>query len=49
VQNTAEVTTVEVGDVPGHIVGVVEFKGLSFFADGEVATQTLAVASRPAR
>jgi hypothetical protein len=38
VQGTAEVTTVEVGDVPGHIVGVVEFKGLTFFADGEIAT-----------
>jgi hypothetical protein len=40
VQGTAEVTTVEVGDVPGHVVGVVEFKGLSFFAGGEVATHT---------
>lgn len=40
VQGTAAVTTVEVGDVPGHVVGVVEFKGLSFFADGEVATHT---------
>jgi hypothetical protein len=38
VQGTAKVTTVEVGDVPGHVVGVVEFKGLSFFADGETAT-----------
>ncbi len=40
VQGTAEVKTVEVGDVPGHVLGVVEFKGLSFFADGEVATHT---------
>ena len=40
VQGTAKVTTVEVGDVPGHVVGVVEFKGLSFFADGEIATHT---------
>ena len=40
VQGTANVTTVEIGDVPGHVVGVVEFKGLSFFADGEVATHT---------
>jgi hypothetical protein len=32
VQGTAEITTLEVGDVPGHIVGVVEFKGLTFFA-----------------
>jgi hypothetical protein len=40
VQGTAEVTTVEVGDVPGHVVGVVEFKGLTFFADGEIATHS---------
>lgn len=40
VQGTARVTTVEVGDVPGHIVGVVEFKGLTFFADGEIATHS---------
>src|ERR671919_1380462 len=40
VQGTAEVTSVEVGDVPGHVVGVVEFKGLSFFANGEIATHT---------
>ena len=40
VQGTASVTTVEVGDVPGHVVGVVEFKGLTFFADGEIATHT---------
>ena len=40
VQGTAETTAVEVGDVPGHVVGVVEFKGLTFFADGEIATHT---------
>jgi hypothetical protein len=40
VQGTAEVTSVEVGDVPGHVVGVVEFKGLTFFADGEIATHS---------
>jgi hypothetical protein len=40
VQGTAEVTSIEVGDVPGHIVGVVEFKGLTFFADGEIATHS---------
>jgi hypothetical protein len=40
VQGTAEVTQVEVGDVPGHVVGMVQFKGLTFFADGEVATHT---------
>jgi hypothetical protein len=38
VQGTAEITSVEVGDVPGHVVGVVEFRGLSSFAAGEVAT-----------
>ena len=38
VQSTAEVKQVEVGDMPGHVVGVVEFKGLTFFAGGEVAT-----------
>jgi hypothetical protein len=40
VQSTAEITAVEVGDVPGHVIGVVEFKGLTFFANGEVATHT---------
>jgi hypothetical protein len=38
VQGTAETTAVEVGDMPGHVVGVVQFKGLTFFADGEIAT-----------
>jgi hypothetical protein len=38
VQNTTAVQTVEVGDVPGHVVGVVEFKGLTFFASGEIAS-----------
>jgi hypothetical protein len=40
VQSTAEIKTVEVGDVPGHVVGVVQFKGLTFFADGEIATHS---------
>jgi hypothetical protein len=40
VQGTAAVTSVEVGDFPGHVVGVVEFKGLSFFEGGEIATHT---------
>jgi hypothetical protein len=40
VQGTAEITGVEVGDVPGHVVGVVEFKGITFFADGEIATHS---------
>jgi hypothetical protein len=40
VQGTAKVTTIEVGDVPGHVVGVVQFEGLTFFADGEIATHS---------
>jgi len=40
VQGTAEATSVEVGGVPGHVLGVVEFKGLTFFADGEIATHS---------
>ena len=40
VQSTADVSSVEVGDVAGHVVGVVEFKGLTFFADGEIATHS---------
>ena len=40
VQGTVEVNSVEVGDVPGHVVGVVQFKGLTFFADGEIATHS---------
>ena len=38
VQGTTKITTIEVGDVSNHVVGVVEFKGLTFFANGEVAT-----------
>jgi hypothetical protein len=38
VQSVAETTTVEVGDVEGHVVGVVEFKGITFFEGGETAT-----------
>ena len=26
--------------MPGHVVGIVEFKGLSFFAYGEIATHS---------
>jgi hypothetical protein len=40
VQSTVASTSVEVGDVPGHVVGVVEFKGLTFFADGEIASHS---------
>jgi hypothetical protein len=38
VQGTVEISAVEVGDVPDHVVGVVQFKGLTFFADGEIAS-----------
>jgi hypothetical protein len=38
VQNTTAVHEVEVGDAAGHVVGVVEFKGLTFFASGAIAT-----------
>jgi hypothetical protein len=37
VQHTTKLESAEVGDVDGHIVGVVEFKGLTFFANGEIA------------
>jgi hypothetical protein len=40
VQGTVEISAVEVGDAPGHVVGVVAFKGLTFFADGEIATHS---------
>jgi len=38
VQDTTSTQAVEVGDKPGHVVGVVEFKGLTFFEGGEIAT-----------
>jgi len=34
----SKVERIEVGDVPGHIVGVSEIGGLAFFESGEVAT-----------
>ncbi len=33
-----QVETLEVGDVPGHIIGVAENRGLAFFETGEIAT-----------
>jgi hypothetical protein len=33
-----KVERIEVGDVPGHMVGVSEIAGLAFFESGEVAT-----------
>jgi hypothetical protein len=38
VQNTTAVHEVKVGDAAGHVVGVVEFRGLTFFASGAIAT-----------
>lgn len=35
--------TVEVGDVPGHILGAIKGAGLGFFDAGEVATHTIAI------
>ena len=40
VQGTTDIKSVEVGDAPGHVVGVVEFRGLTFFANGEIATHS---------
>lgn len=37
VQNVSQIQSIEVGDLPGHVVGAVEFKGLTFFANGAVA------------
>lgn len=37
VQNTVRVESVEVDDVPGHELGLVEFTGLTFYEGGEVA------------
>jgi hypothetical protein len=34
----SKVEQIEVGDVPGHIVGVAEGGGVAFFENGEVAT-----------
>lgn len=35
--------SVEVGDVPGHVVGVIQGAGLGFFDGGEVATHTITI------
>ena len=40
VQAVTSIQTVPVGDTPGHELGVVAFAGLSFFANGEIATHT---------
>jgi len=49
VQNTTAVQTVEVGDTAGHMVGVVEFKGLTFFASGQIASHVNGVSIGEAR
>lgn len=35
--------SVEVGDVPGHVAGVIQGAGLAFFAGGEVATHSMTI------
>jgi hypothetical protein len=40
VQSVTSIQTVPVDDAPGHELGVVEFAGLTFFANGEIATHT---------
>jgi len=35
--------SVEVGDVPGHVVGVIQGAGLGFFDSGEVATHSITI------
>jgi len=38
VYHFAKTEVMQVGDVPGHIVGIVDARGLSFLENGEVAT-----------
>jgi hypothetical protein len=40
VQSVTTVATVPVGNAPGHVMGVIEFAGLTFYASGEIATHT---------
>jgi hypothetical protein len=40
VYHNLKVETVEVGDVPGHIVGLSQNTGLVFYSNGEIATHT---------
>lgn len=37
-QQVIKFESIEVGDVPGHVVGVGETRGLAFFENGEIAT-----------
>lgn len=47
VYHSQKVETVEVGDVPGHVIGVIQQSGMTFFTkgpgSGEVASRTGAV------
>jgi len=38
--HSIKVEEIEVGDVPGHVVGVIEDKGLTFYENGEIATMS---------
>ena len=40
VQSVTATQTAPVGDAPDHLMGVVEFAGLTFFDNGEIATHT---------
>jgi len=37
VYHITKAEAIEVGDVPGHVVGIAECRGLTFFEDGEIA------------
>lgn len=38
VQHSTKTETLEVGDVPGHVLGVAQQTGLIFYSTGEIAT-----------
>ena len=38
--HTIKKEEIEVGDVPGHVVGVIEDKGLVFYENGDIATMS---------
>ena len=40
VQSVTTVQSVPVGDAPGHVIGVIVFGGLTFYANGAIATHT---------
>jgi hypothetical protein len=43
VAHNVKVERFEVGDVPGHIMGITQNAGLVFFSNGEIATHTATV------